>query len=106
MSVIELTVCFETNTDKSREYKQNRYKNLEDDLIIASDQFEVIYLEVTTLGFISKRSYVPFNILLKKLGINENRTFTKCMETSIRATYFIFCRRNKEWTDPELLNFY
>ena len=106
MSVIELTVCFETNTDKSREYKQRRYRNLKDDLIIQCDHFEIIYLEVTTLGFVSKVSYVPFNSLLKKLGINENRTFARCLETSIRATYYIFCRRNKEWTDPELLNFY
>ena len=106
MTVIELTVCFETNTDKSRDYKQRRYKNLQDDLIIECDHFEIIYLEFTTLGFISKVSYVPFSNLLKKIGINENRTLVKCMETAIRATYYIFCRRNKEWTDPELLNFY
>ena len=28
VTVIELTVCFETNTEKSRAYKQNRYKAL------------------------------------------------------------------------------
>ena len=30
VTVLELTVCFETNTQKSREYKQNRYKALHD----------------------------------------------------------------------------
>ena len=103
---IELTVCFDTNTKKSREYKQTRYKNLKDHILVACEEFEVIYLEFTTLGFISKDSFDPFNKLLKKLGVNENRTLVKCMEIAIRATYFIFCRRNKEWTNPELLNFY
>ena len=23
----------------------------------------------------------------------------------IRCTYYIFCRRNKEWTDPNLMDF-
>ena len=90
----------------ARENKQTRYKNLKDQILVACEEFEVIYLEFTTLGFISKDSFDPFNKLLKKLGVNENRTLVKCMEIVIRATYFIFCRRNKEWTNPELLNFY
>ena len=104
--VIELTVCFETNTEKSRAYKQNRYRTLKDELLINCDEFEILFLEFTTLGFISKNSYTPFNKFLTKLGVNESRTVAKCMETAIRATYFIFCRRNKEWSSPELLNFY
>ena len=106
VTVIELTVCFETNTEKSRSYKQNRYKALKDQLLIECDDFELIYLEFTSMGFISKNSFTPFNAFLTRLGINENRTITKCMETAIRATYFIFCRRNKDWNDPELLSFY
>ena len=104
--VIELTVCFETNTEKSRKYKQDRYKKLKDELLVACEQFEIIYLEFTTLGFISKQSFDPFNSFLRKLNVNENRTIEKCMETAIRATYYIFCRRNKEWTNPDLLSFY
>ena len=96
VTVIELTVCFETNTQKSRTYKQNRYIALKDQLLIPCDEYELIYLEFTSLGFISKNSVTPFNAFLKGLGINENRTVTKCMETAIRATYFIFCRRNKD----------
>ena len=106
VTVVELTVCFDTNTDKSRSYKQTRYANLRDDLLIECDVFHMVYLEFTTLGFISKVSCVEFHKLLKKLNVNEDRTISKCMETAIRATYFIFCRRNKEWTNPELLNFY
>ena len=104
--VIELTVCFDTNTEKSRNYKQSRYRNLREQLLIAVNNFEVIYLEFTTLGFISKNSYDPFNDLLKTLEINQDRSITKCMEVAIRGSYYIFCRRNKAWENSELLNYY
>lgn len=41
--VIELTVCFETNTEKSRIYKQTRYENLKQECKISSSKFEVPY---------------------------------------------------------------
>ena len=37
--VLELTVCFETNTVKSRNYKQSRYRELKEELLIARDVF-------------------------------------------------------------------
>ena len=104
--VLELTICFETNTQKSRDYKQDRYKRLKDQLKINCDEFEVIYFEVTSLGFISKESAKQVKKLLSELEVNVDRTLYKCMETAIRASYFIFCRRNKEWVETKLLNFY
>ena len=104
--VLELTVCFETNTVKSRNYKQSRYRELKEELLIACDVFTMTFLEVTTLGFISSASYIPFNDFLTEIGVNKDRTTAKCMETAIRATYYIFCRRGKTWTSPDLLDFY
>ena len=104
--VIELTVCFDTNTEKSRLYKQNKYENLRQQLLIQCNHFEILFVEFTTLGFISKSSYVPFYRFLQNLGINQDRTIRKCMETAIRGTYFLFCRRNKPWAVSDLLNFY
>ena len=104
--VLELTVCFETNTKKSRNYKEDRYKKLEDDLLVEYDAFSIVFIEFTKFGFISKESFQPLVKLLQELEINVDRLIYKCMETAIRATYFIFCRRNKPWLDTELLNFY
>ena len=42
---------------------------------------------------------------MKTVGVNNNHTILKCMETATWASYFIYCRRNKTWTDPELLNY-
>ena len=104
--IIELTVCFDTNTHKSRSYKEDRYYKLKENLRNPCNSFEILYVEITTLGFISTVSYRPFCKLLKKLGINDDRTISKCMETAIRGTYFVFCRRNKQWEVTDLLNFY
>ena len=106
----EQVVCYWTNS--LLRYKHEKIKGLQnekdlkDELVIACDEFEVIYIEFTTLGFISKESLKQFTKLLKALDIYQDRTITKCMEVAIRATYFVFCRRNKSWPNPELLNFY
>ena len=104
--VIELTVCFDTNTEKSRVYKQNRYQTLRNELLIAHDEFDVLYVEFTTSGFIGKNSYIAFNSFLRNLDVNQDRCIIKCMEVAIRGSYYVFCRRNKPWEVRELLNFY
>ena len=62
--VLEFTVCFDTNTTKSCDYKKTRYTKLRDELVIA---FEVVDLEFTCIGFISKDSYAPFCKFLQEL---------------------------------------
>ena len=57
MTVIELTICFETNTLKSREYKTKWYKDLKLQLLQPVSKFKVLFLGITSLGFISKQSY-------------------------------------------------
>ena len=49
---MEFTVCFETNSIKSREYKKRRYMEFKDDALIHSNNFEIIFIEITTLGFV------------------------------------------------------
>ena len=103
--VIELTVPYETNCLIAKRRKEERYRNLKEELRINCDSFDVITLEVTTLGFVSK-NVAKFRRLLKYLKANDNRIIAKCMEVALRATFFIYCRRNKQWNDPALLNFY
>ena len=46
--------------------------------------------------------------LLKDLDFPEKhqrRLISKIMNIAIRCTYYIFCRRNKEWIDPHLMDF-
>ena len=105
MIVMELTACFETNSIKSREYKKQRYKELKDDSLIHCNKFEIIFIEITTLGFVTN-NIDGLTMFAKKNNINYKRLMSKCMESALRASYYIFCMRNKDWVTPELLYFY
>ena len=83
MTVIELTICFETNTLKPREYKIKRYKDLTSQLLQPVLKYMVLLLEITSFGFISKQSYEPVAKYLKSVGVNSDHTIFKCMETAI-----------------------
>ena len=105
LTAIELTCCFEKNTTKSRTYKINRYADLSSQLLLPASNLKLIYVEVTTLGFLTSDSK-DFVKYLKSLDIDTERVIYKCMETAARCSYFIYCRRNKDWTNPDLLEFY
>ena len=103
MIVMELTVCFETNSIKSREYKKRRYKELKDDSLIHCNKFEIIFIEITTLGFVTNN--IDGLTRFAKKNNNYTRLISKCMESALRASYYIFCMR-KDWVTPELFYFY
>ena len=61
-------------------------------------------METTTLGFATNNidGLIRF---AKKNDINYARLVSKCMENALRASYHIFCMRNKDWVSLELLYF-
>ena len=79
MAVIELTIGFETNTLISREHKIKRYNDLKSQLLQPVSKFKMLFLEITSVEFISKQLYKPFSKYLKSVGVNSD-----------------------SWTDPEL----
>ena len=54
MYIIELTICFETNTGKSRQYKITRYANIENETKRKYEKIVNLYVEITSTGFITK----------------------------------------------------
>ena len=104
LTVIELTVPYETNLIKSREAKVEKYNDIRTKLKTPCTKFEVIFFEVSSLGFIGQEAKVMKGYL-NKLIVNSDELFLKCMEIAVRCTYYIYCRRNKEWTNPELLDY-
>lgn len=100
--VVELTCPYETNIISSRNYKAAKYKELKLDLIKPVNEIKLILLEITSLGFVGKSSK-EFSTFLKQNNININ--MNKLCEVSLRCSYYIYCRRNKSWTQPELLSY-
>ena len=105
LTAIELTVCSELNIDKSRSYKETKYKNLCNDLLTPIEKFKLITIEITVLGFY--RSHKELSKLLKSSNINIDRCYNKMAETAIRSSYFIYTNRNNnQWNNPNRLEFY
>ena len=50
-TIIELTCPFETNLEKSRDYKKTRYKDLRNALLSPRAHFNLILLEISSSGF-------------------------------------------------------
>ena len=66
---IELTACFETNFQKSRKYKMNRYKNLSNE-VVGNYIIKKLFIEISTVGFYTN-DMKPFIKLCEYLKINN-----------------------------------
>ena len=101
---LELTVCHKLNFEKARDYKEKRYRDLRKDLKINCTKFEIIFIEISALGFVPT-SIKEFEKTCKSFGIAFDKLLAKCSEVAIRTTYYIFNRRNKDWTNPLLMEY-
>ncbi len=106
--VVELTVGFENNLHNNVERKKNKYKHLIKDLEQNEDFVSVkfVNLSISSLGAFEKECST-FLKMLESIGLDkryQQYCIKKITSYSIRTTYHIFCCRNKEWTNPELLD--
>ena len=103
--ILELTCCFETNSERSREFKIDKYKEIKNDCKKTFQVWKKIFIEVTTLGLVTKHIGDLYYIF-KDTDINYTRMLEKCMEAAMRASFYIYVSRNKQWTSPPILKFY
>jgi len=105
--VLELTVGYESNLYSNSIRKEKKYRQLMLELRSQYKEVRFVNLSMGALGVVSNSSS-SFLDMMKDLDFDENtRKFItrRLMAISIRATYYIFCRRNKDWLNPELLTF-
>ena len=105
--VLELTVGYESNLYSNSIRKEKKYRQLMLELRSQYKEVCFVNLSMGALGVMSNSSS-SFLDMMKNLDFDENtRKFItrRLMAISIRATYYIFCRRNKDWLNPELLTF-
>ena len=104
---IELSCCYETNFVKTRNYKVERYDQLQNLCVDKNVKVTKLFVEVSSLGFLPKaiREFADF---CKQFEcINVTRLMYKISEVAIRASYFLYTKRNdKDWKNPEILKFY
>ena len=63
---------------------------------------------MSTLGIMGKSSESLF-LMLDELKFDktvQKHIIRKTMNIAIRCSYYVFCRRNKVWNNPDLLDFW
>ena len=105
--ILELTVCFETNLKTNSDRKHEKYLTLITDQENVYDEVKFVNVSISSLGVFGESTNTLFD-MLHDLKYDERRikyVKKKIIATCIRTSYYIFCRRNKDWNNPELLNF-
>ena len=103
--ILELTVGFQYNLRTNAERKAQRYRNL---LLQQSNKYgnvKFINLLMSALGIFDKGASDFLDMLtdLQFDASTKNFILRKLTTIAIRTSYYIFCRQNKEWPDPELI---
>ena len=105
--IIELTVGFESNLNKNVTRKKSKYADLIKEQQGNFNSTIFINLSISSLG-VFDRECISFFEMLNTLGLDKNQQqycIKKMTSIATRATYYIFCCRNKEWENPALLNY-
>ena len=105
--VVELSVGFETNLNNNASRKFEKYRHLLHDLESKYRHVKFVNLSISSLGIFGQ-SCNSFIQMCTDLSINTGHTkyiITKLTSIIIRTTYYIFCMRNKPWTNLDLLSY-
>ena len=96
--ILELTIGFESNLQTNATRKREKYQDLINKQLNYYKDLEAKFVNVSisSLGVFSETS-LDLIEMLKDLEMVIN--------TCIRSTYYIFCKRNKEWDNPELMSY-
>ena len=107
ISVITTTLGFESNIQLSSDRKKAKYHSLIYDLNPTFSNIKFINLSMSTLGILGKSSdsLLAFLEDLKFDKPTSKYIIMKRMNIAIRCSYYVFCLRNKPWTNPDLLDF-
>ena len=105
--VLELSVGFESNVTINGDRKAAKYHPLIANLQRSYSTVNFVNLSMSALGILGMSSE-SFPSMLTDLNFDEKtkkHALLKTMNIAMQCTYYIFCRRNKSWTHPEMLSF-
>ena len=107
--VVELTCGFITKVKENSERKQTSYNETLQDLHARYKNATFVNLSMSALGLIGKNDSGQ-NLLntLTSIGVpkvNATNVIRTAINICIRSTYYLFCKKDKDWLDPDLLVF-
>ena len=98
---------YESNTKINSDRKATKYHHLIDHLHSSYSTVTFVNLAMSAIGILGTSSE-SFLSMLTDLQLDDKakkNALLKTMSIAMRCTYYIFCRRNKSWTNPDLLTF-
>ena len=104
--ILKLSVGYESNLQTNVDRKRRRYEDLITEQKKQFNSVKFVNLSISSLGVFSKECH-SFLDMLNDLGLDKRHQYfaiRKIISIAIRTTYYIFCCRNKDWSNPELLN--
>ena len=105
--ILELTVGYETNLSSNSERKHEKYRNLIKDKEKNYNKVKFVNVSISSQGVFGQSTHSLID-MFKDLKFEEQHIKyikRKIIVTCIRASYYIFSLRNKDWTNPQLLKF-
>ena len=105
--LLELTFGVESKITINSDRKAAKYCPLFNSLRSKYTNIKFVNLSMSALGIFGSSSDSLLQ-MLQDLHFDNNFQQSIVMKASniaIRCSYYIYCRRNKTWTSPELLNF-
>ena len=102
---LELTVGFETNIEISIKRKRVKYDEMLKHLDRRFSKVNFINLSMGALGIVGVNTQITN--MLTALGFKQQEIIylvKKIICCCIKATYYVFCMRNKAWCQPSLLS--
>ena len=103
--VLELTVSFKSNLNSNAVHKKEKYLNLIKEMSRNYICVKFINLSVSSLGIFSYEC-CTFLDMMNDIGVDkmqQHYIIKTMINIAIRATYYIFCCRNKSWDSPDLI---
>ena len=105
LSILELTVGFETNLTKNTMRKNFTYADLIQNHLKGYGNINYLNLSMSACGAVTKDA-INMSAWFTNVGLTSDEVgylSKKIMSICMRSTYYIFCCRDKEWTKPELM---
>ena len=103
--ILELIVGYEINLRNNVERKRSNYAILIKELLKHFKTVKFVNLSIWALGVFDHESSA-FIEKFKELNVDNNHQkyiIIKVINLAIRSTCYIFCCRNKEWSNPDLM---
>ena len=100
--VIESTVGFESNLNNNAVRKKEKYLNLIKEM---SRNYRCVKFVNLPMSSLLPRM-LTFLDMMNNIGIDKKQQhyiIKKIINIAIRATYYIFCCRNRNWGSPHVL---